>query len=386
MKKRKILIIGPIENHGGRELEAGFIASSLYGKYEISVCSTGNIDKTSQLFFHSFQGKVTSLKKLLYLNNFSLKPATLFSYFKNGKKHPVYFYVNNRFNVNLNLKKKEVEQLTKLIGEQDLVFIIAHLFTLRTREIIEIAKESGIELIFRTTGEIGDHGHFPTYLRQVDHFIHHTIDNAKKINDLSTGSIIDQTSYIEESLLELPLGDNRVQRFGVIARLSPEKNILNLIRYFKNCASQADELFIIGEGELKSEILAEIGEDKRIALLGSKSLLEMAKHYAEIDCLIIPSYSEAGPLVGVEAMAAARLILSTRVGAMPERLSNTGNDFWFDAEDEMSFQNEFRRIKMLRAEEIRKISIANRKKYLANYSSKEIAGQYHNVIEQVLDS
>ena len=45
---KKVLLIGPFEDYGGREIDTAFIASSLYENFEVSICSTGNITKKSQ--------------------------------------------------------------------------------------------------------------------------------------------------------------------------------------------------------------------------------------------------------------------------------------------------------------------------------------------------
>ena len=70
---KKILIIGPIEKFGGRELEAGFIASVLNNDFDVDVFSTGNITDWSQLYEMVAETKMHSLKELLYEKLYFLK-------------------------------------------------------------------------------------------------------------------------------------------------------------------------------------------------------------------------------------------------------------------------------------------------------------------------
>ena len=179
--KPKILIIGPIEDFGGRELEAGFVASVLKEEFEVSVLSTGNLTSKSQ--FHEIvdEIKITSLKKLLFERNIFLRPATLLSYLKNRKKEPAFFYINNKINSRY-IKEKENAILKEVIQNYDLIFIIAHLQTLRTKEIIQFSKEFKKPVVFRTTGEIELSIEAPSYLKMVTLFLHHSLVNANKLH------------------------------------------------------------------------------------------------------------------------------------------------------------------------------------------------------------
>jgi glycosyltransferase involved in cell wall biosynthesis len=384
---KKILIIGPIGDEGGREMEAGFIASALSDHFEIYVFSTANITKTSQLYNYHFEGKVTSLKEALYRNHFSLRPAALLSYYRNGQKAPVHYYVNNRCNSSKGLKLKEKEQLEKAIWEVDAVFIIAHLFSMRTKEVIDIATRGNKKIIFRTTGLIEEKRTFPDYLEKVTHYIHHSRENTDKLHDHiqnQSYSIIDQSAPNEELLLEIPPVKRQPQAFAAIGRFSSEKNFHYLISAFKHCCEKSDKLFLIGDGELKSSLIEERGDFKNIIFMGQMKSEEVAEFFSEIDCLIVPSRHEAGPLVGVEAMAAARIILSSPVGAMPERLGDTINDFWFEPGEKETFEREFKRLKDLFAGEVEKIAIYNRRKYFEYYAHEKISNLYFSKVDSIL--
>jgi len=383
----KVLIIGPFEDYGGREIEANLVASSLLNDYSLLVCSTGNMTVNSQVYNSKWKTKTTSLKKQLYKNYHYFKPASIVSFLRNKQKEPVHFYVNNKFNSRFNIKKKEIHQLRKLIDVVDIIFILAHLFTSRTKEIIELASGFNKKIIFRTTGAIERKSSWPDYLNKVNLFIHHSESNARNLHsNLSVKyKVIDQSAIQEEKLLKLPYLKRPIQNFVVIGRFSPEKNILNLISYFKKCSSGNDSLYIVGDGEGRPAIEKELTGCHNVKILGQLSTFEIANLYEKMDCLIIPSLNEAGPLVGIEAMAAARIILSTRVGAMPERLKDTGNNFWFEAKSYDSFKYEFLRMKETELELIESISINNRKIYLQNHSKKEVSSFYSAAVREVVN-
>jgi glycosyltransferase involved in cell wall biosynthesis len=382
----KILIIGPIEHFGGRELEAGFIASVLQEDFEVSVLSTGNLTNNSQFYEIIDDIKITSLKQLLFEKHNFLKPATLLSYIRNQKKETLYFYVNNRINSRF-IKQRENVILKEVIQKYDLIFIIAHLLTSRTREIIEFSSQYRKPLIFRTTGEIELSGEAPSYLRKVNMFLHHSVTNAKKLHgklNSNNYEILDQNSYMESDLLQIPVVKKKVKKFVAITRLAPEKNLFNLISFFKDSCEKNDELLIVGTGKLYSKLFSITKSIKNIKLMGHLSINELNNIYQEMDCAIVPAYTEAGPLVGIDAMAAGKIILSTEVGAMLERLQDSHNDFWFQPEDKESFKKQFERIKNLSSSEVYRIAEKNRSVYIQNYSKKEVSDKYRNSVSQLL--
>ena len=160
--------------------------------------------------------------------------------------------------------------------------------------------------------------------------------------------------------------------------------MINLIHYFKALNNNRDQLIIVGDGPLDQEVMSLVEDSKNIQWLGHLSQKELIGVYAQADCLIIPSYTEAGPLTGLEAMASARLILSTKVGAMTDRLGKSLNNFWFNPDDLNSFKFEYHRIKSLSPFEVQKISEMNRESYIKNYSIDKISNAYLKIIDNLL--
>ena len=78
-------------------------------------------------------------------------------------------------------------------------------------------------------------------------------------------------------------------------------------------------VIILGEGEQRpslEQLAAELGVSDRLELRGWVE--NPRDHLAEFDIVAMPSRLEGFPLAMVEAMLAARPVIATRVGSMPE--------------------------------------------------------------------
>jgi len=74
-----------------------------------------------------------------------------------------------------------------------------------------------------------------------------------------------------------------------------------------------------GDGPLRADLEAcarRAGLGDRLRLLGFRS--DLARIYAALDVVVLPSHSEGMPLAALEAMAAARPVVASQVGGLPE--------------------------------------------------------------------
>jgi glycosyltransferase involved in cell wall biosynthesis len=85
-----------------------------------------------------------------------------------------------------------------------------------------------------------------------------------------------------------------------------------------------------GDGPMRREIeqlAKKLGVANRIAFLGKVDPEDLAPLYANADLLILPSVSEASPLVVAEAMACGTPVLATRIAGVPNLVEDWETGF-----------------------------------------------------------
>lgn len=381
--KKRILIIGPIGDFGGRELETGFIASVLSENYEVSICTTGLLTSSSQVFEFNKKQKVFSLKYLVYKKFKSLRFLAFVSYLKNKKKKKKSYYVNNLWAKKyFDYKKKVKHTLTEIIKEYDLIFISGQLSSDYIKFVIEKGTALNKKIVFRTTGTIQQDQNF-TFLNQVDLFIHHSENNANRLEiENHNYTIIDQCAFNENKLKQIPSVNNKVNFFLTLGRLEKEKNIDIVIKSFLKIKSKDDVLYVIGTGTELDNLIKIANNDNAVIFIGFVPNNQLEYYFSKVDCVIIShSNLETGPLTGIEAMASGKLLISAKTGAMPERLKDIST-LWFNNSVE-SLSEQMIKIKKLDDFEAFNISNQIRSRYLQEYSKDVIASKYQNAINDL---
>ena len=115
-------------------------------------------------------------------------------------------------------------------------------------------------------------------------------------------------------------------RFILFAgRLHPQKDPLLLVRAFAALNEPHIHLLIAGDGELATEIRAEIGRlqlTERVTMLGAVKQLELSKLHRICNVFVLSSAYEGLPLVVLEALASGTPVVTTRTGETPKILRN----------------------------------------------------------------
>ena len=380
--KVRISIIGPIGDIGGRELETGFIAESLANETsEVSIISTANFTKESQLFDFVSHDDAISLNQTIYNKNLWFRCLSWLAYLKSGRKKPLFEYVSNAIAKKTGYNKYAIDTLKGLVDKSDIIVFCAQVTSTYVKELVNYAYAEGILTVIRTSGTIKPiNTDQKNWLEKVSKFIHHSETNASSLSALSNHNyaIIDQCTFKEEQMLQIE-PTNKCNTLLYLGRLSNEKGILELVTYYKS-SKIALELKIIGDGPLFKKVEELSSTSPNIQLLGYKNQDAIIEHITSSDCIIIPSHEESGPLVGLEAMASARLVISTKVGAMPHRLKEATKQFWLDINNLNTLSDNLDKIKELSADEIKAIAEQNREIYLSNYAQTIIESQYKKTI------
>ncbi|MCM1987580.1 glycosyltransferase family 4 protein [Methanococcoides seepicolus] len=111
----------------------------------------------------------------------------------------------------------------------------------------------------------------------------------------------------------------RKNLIGFVGRLSGEKGVLNFVYSIIEILNIRDdvEFLIIGEGNLREEIeryLAYNNLNNKVHLTGWVEHEKLPDCLNSLKLLVIPSYTESGPIIALEAMACDTPILATQVG------------------------------------------------------------------------
>ena len=161
--------------------------------------------------------------------------------------------------------------------------------------------------------------------------------------------------------------DDRVKRVGA------------LVRAFAGLAARRPEvdLVIVGDGPdgpaLRDLAVAAVGG--RVRFLGwLDGPAALAQAYAAADCLILPSWSEGFPTVVGEAMACGTPVLASRVGGVPELVTEGVTGWLVPAGDDTALASALTRV-IERPAEVAALRPAARAAAEARVAPSVVAGQ-----------
>ncbi|OWP87662.1 hypothetical protein BWK60_02575 [Flavobacterium covae] len=368
--KKKILIIGPFNESGGREIEASFLCNTFKKKYDVTIASTEKLSDNNLIY------KLTKSK-----NIFSKLKRTGFKF----KILNYLFKDEISFRLNKSYKYSNYE---KLIKEADVVFILAQVVSSNIEKIIEISSNYDKKIIFRTTGTnpIFDIQYLEKKmlisLMKVNTYIHHSIENYERLRKTFDHNfhIIDQTVYFNEKINKIK-NIKKIKEFYCTSRIDQNKNLEIVVKVFNELKDLDVTLHIYGDGESFEHIKSLSNSDK-IFFYGYFEYENLIKKISKHDCLIISSFEESGPYTALEAMALSKLILSTNVGAMKERLKKIPYRWQFESNYTDSLK--MRILELIEYDELEINSIQKklRERYLSYYSSEQIQDKYLKLLEK----
>ena len=179
---------------------------------------------------------------------------------------------------------------------------------------------------------------------------------------------IDLEEYAGETLFPDKKTDTKNILF--VGRLRPVKGVQYLITAMKKIHEEMPDakLIIVGEGEERECLAAlsiQLGIQKYVKFIGKVEHEKVKTFMQQADVFVLPSLSEGFPNVILEAMACGLPVIATRVGGIPDIISNGTNGYLVDVKDTNDMAN---KIIFLLSDDIlrKKISDNNRdlvKKY-----------------------
>lgn len=179
---------------------------------------------------------------------------------------------------------------------------------------------------------------------------------------------------IEELPYNFNLKTEKAKSFGVIARLSPEKNQDLLIKVLKIIVktNPYTQLVLIGKGPEEARyrsLVQELDLTNNVQfILGFNEITEIIDI---IDIFVLISDVEGMPLTLIEALYYGKPIIVNDVGSTSELVINNFNGFLIDKADLQSIANKIRLI-IDDLSIFQEFSINSRKLYDKKYNPKEI--------------
>lgn len=148
----------------------------------------------------------------------------------------------------------------------------------------------------------------------------------KVLPDMSAKTIgmynaVNANKIREFSMMKSYKYDKNYINYISVARLSPEKGLERAIRAFSKIETNTLRYYIVGDGNLRSELEKLINElklNERVFLLGETD--NPYRYMIGADWLLVPSYHEAAPVVFQEAVVLGLPILTTNTASAQEMI------------------------------------------------------------------
>ncbi len=173
---------------------------------------------------------------------------------------------------------------------------------------------------------------------------------------------------------------------GMVARLDLQKGFEYLLRAVRELCVAFRELkvVIVGEGPDRKAIedmIQQCGLQSKVVLAGQHS--DMPGVYAAMDIFVLPSLNEGLPMTILEAMAASKPVIATRVGAIPSLIKDGDTGLLVDPRDADGLRDAIANL-LSDSELCGRLGAAGHEWVSQNYTSEVMALKYRQMYEEVL--
>ena len=206
---------------------------------------------------------------------------------------------------------------------------------------------------------------------------------AEKIKTIANG--IDVKAF--ERAEPLPLFNAEGSAVvGMVARLDLQKGFEYLLQAARELCKTFHglKIVIVGEGpdrEAIEEMIEQYGLQSNVVLAGQQS--NMPAVYAAMDIFVLPSLNEGLPMTVLEAMAASKPVIATRVGAIPSLIKDGENGLLVAPKDSEGLRNTIASL-LDDPERRRRMGDQAHAWVSRNYTSEAMALKYREMYDDVL--
>jgi glycosyltransferase involved in cell wall biosynthesis len=144
--------------------------------------------------------------------------------------------------------------------------------------------------------------------------------SPEKIDKVSNGIHVEMFEGAPPTLAE-EIGKKDRVLVGMVSRLLPEKGVVHYVRAAQQVLKVCPQAYFVlvgdgPEGPRLKGLARELGIEDSVLFAGRRG--DMPSVYASLDIFVLPSLNEGMPLVILEAMAAKRAVIATRIAGIPE--------------------------------------------------------------------
>jgi glycosyltransferase involved in cell wall biosynthesis len=181
-------------------------------------------------------------------------------------------------------------------------------------------------------------------------------------------------------------GTRSRQVLGVVGRLDLQKGFEYLLKAIAGLHHSFPELrlLVIGEGPDRSRIenlISQLRLGAVVTLLGQRA--DMPTAYNLIDIFVLPSLNEGLPMALLEAMAASKAIVATRVGAVPKVIADEVTGLLVEPADEPALTHAISRL-LSDPSLCRQLAQRARAHVERHYTAEAMTGSYREMYTAVL--
>ena len=173
---------------------------------------------------------------------------------------------------------------------------------------------------------------------------------------------------------------------GTVGRLTPVKGIPYLLQAARMLLRHGVNMkvLVVGDGSIRQDLLAqthELGISDNVVFLGHREDTDVLLQ--ALDIFVLPSLSEGIPMALLEAMAASRPIVASRVGGIPEIIEDGVEGFLVESMDVKNLAERCRQL-IESPEFARKMGEQGRKRVERDFSAKAMADRVALVYKELL--
>jgi glycosyltransferase involved in cell wall biosynthesis len=183
---------------------------------------------------------------------------------------------------------------------------------------------------------------------------------------------------------ELEIGDRLL--IGTVGRLETQKGIEYFVRAAQEVLAEFPDaqFVVIGEGSLRSQLsrlIHDLKLDRNVHLLGERT--DMPGVYASLDLFVLASIDEGMPMTILEALAASRPVIATRVGAVSKLVMDGKTGLLLEARDVSALRNAI--LACLRDRNLaRSFGVNGERHVRSSFSAEAMARNYDGIYAQAI--